>query len=233
MAGDNARQVPGQARWRDMAARAAGSCAGSLLLMLPFLAIAWPVIAKPDALLIAYACVQIVSAALIAATVSAHGARARDGDDRLTLVIVSGLLVASQVLAALDLTLLRLADFQAPWLRWSGLAGMVTGFALRLWAVRSNPFFTVLVAVQTAAGHHVVETGPYARVRHPAYLGSSLVLLCMPLALGSGLAALPAALAAWRLVIRTRLEDDRLLEQLPGYRTYAERVRSRLLPGIY
>lgn len=34
-------------------------------------------------------------------------------------------------------------------------------------------------------------------------------------------------------VIRTRLEDRTLQEELPGYREYAQRVRYRLAPGIY
>jgi protein-S-isoprenylcysteine O-methyltransferase Ste14 len=222
-----------RARGRGAAARAAGAAVGSLLLMVPFLAIAWPVMAQPDVVLVVYTGVQVLAVSMIAATVSAQSARHREGADRLSLAVVGGLVVAAQVLAAIDLATLRIADIQVPWLRWAGLAGFTLGLALRLWAVSANPFFTALVTVQAGAGHHVVETGPYAWVRHPAYLGTLLLLACLPLALGSGLAVLPAALALWRMVIRTRLEDDFLLAQLPGYRAYAGRVRHRVLPGIY
>jgi len=34
-------------------------------------------------------------------------------------------------------------------------------------------------------------------------------------------------------VIRTVLEDQTLQEELPGYRDYVQRVRYRLIPGIY
>jgi protein-S-isoprenylcysteine O-methyltransferase Ste14 len=34
-------------------------------------------------------------------------------------------------------------------------------------------------------------------------------------------------------VIRTELEDQTLRKELAGYRDYAQRVRYRLVPGIY
>lgn len=226
-----------QPRQRTRGWRAAGYVVGaalnSLALMVLFLAVASPVLAEPDVVLVVYTGVQILAVALIAATMPTHSIRNLQGIDRLSLAVVGGLVVAAHVLAAIDLGTLRVADIQAPWLRWAGLAGFTLGMALRLWAIGANPFFTALVTVQADAGHHVVETGPYGCVRHPAYLGTLLLLACMPLALGSGLAVLPAALALWRMLIRTRLEDDFLLAQLPGYRAYAGRVRYRLLPGIY
>ena len=40
-------------------------------------------------------------------------------------------------------------------------------------------------------------------------------------------------LAAVLMVIRTALEDRTLLDELDGYRAYAEQTRFRLLPGIW
>lgn len=201
--------------------------------MLPFLAIAWPVLVKPDVALIAYCCVHVIATSLIAAIAPAISSGRSTGGDSLSLAVGVGLVFLAQVLAAIDLATLRIADIQASWLRWSGLTAFTMGMVLRLWAAMVNPFFTPWVRVQAFAGHHVVQAGPYAWVRHPAYLGTSLLLVALPLVLGSWLAAVPAAGALWRIVIRTRLEDDFLLGQLAGYRAYAGRVRHRLLPGIY
>jgi protein-S-isoprenylcysteine O-methyltransferase Ste14 len=79
----------------------------------------------------------------------------------------------------------------------------------------------------------VITTGPYAIVRHPLYASSSLYLLGMPLALGSwwGFVGLGVMLPflIWRL-----LDEERLLaRELPGYREYQQRVRWRLVPGIW
>ena len=57
--------------------------------------------------------------------------------------------------------------------------------------------------------------------------------LPLPLIAGSRLALLPAILAIAVIVIRTRLEDKLLLEQLPGYRDYARKTRHRLLPPLW
>jgi protein-S-isoprenylcysteine O-methyltransferase Ste14 len=79
----------------------------------------------------------------------------------------------------------------------------------------------------------VVTTGPYRYVRHPMYVGVILAFLSLPLALGSLWALVPGATCAALFVMRTALEDRTLLDKLPGYREYAERVRYRLIPGIW
>jgi protein-S-isoprenylcysteine O-methyltransferase Ste14 len=70
-------------------------------------------------------------------------------------------------------------------------------------------------------------------VRHPGYAGSILALPGIVLALNSVWTLIPAAVALIIAVIRTSLEDQTLLEELPGYRDYAQSVRHRLVPGMY
>ena len=65
------------------------------------------------------------------------------------------------------------------------------------------------------------------------YAGSLPMLIGIPLALGSywGLLALAAMMPAliWRL-----LDEERFLaKNLPGYRDYCAKVRSRMIPGIF
>lgn len=54
-----------------------------------------------------------------------------------------------------------------------------------------------------------------------------------PIFLGSLWALIPASIVAILLVTRTWLEDRTLQEKLAGYAEYTERVRFRLVPGVW
>jgi len=114
-----------------------------------------------------------------------------------------------------------------------GLVGSILGWALFMWAMGANAFFSEAVRIQEERGHTVVTHGPYRYVRHPGYVGAILALLAMPLLLGSLWALIPAGLAAIGYVVRTALEDRTLQEELDGYEEYAQQTRYRLLPGIW
>ena len=107
-----------------------------------------------------------------------------------------------------------------------GMIGMV-------WLEVVNKFAEPGVRIQTDRGHKVVDTGPYAIVRHPTYLASMPQFAGMALALGSYWALLPTAAASLVLVVRTALEDHTLQNELEGYKEYACRVRYRLIPGVW
>lgn len=79
----------------------------------------------------------------------------------------------------------------------------------------------------------LVDTGPYARVRHPLYSGGALMMLALPIALGSLISLLPAFMSALMLVIRIPFEEEMLVKGMDGYTEYKERVRYKLIPGIY
>jgi protein-S-isoprenylcysteine O-methyltransferase Ste14 len=110
-----------------------------------------------------------------------------------------------------------------------------TGFALAYFfvcyvlAVNSYASATI----ETNAGQPVVSTGPYAIVRHPMYSSALVMFGLTPLALGSYwglLLVVPlAAILAWRLIDEERF----LLRELPGYADYCDKVRTRLLPGLW
>jgi hypothetical protein len=75
-------------------------------------------------------------------------------------------------------------------------------------------------------------TGPYALVRHPMYTGALVMLLGIPISLGSwwGLLVIAAMIPAliWRLID----EEKFLARNLPGYVEYQKKVRYRLIPLI-
>ena len=118
-------------------------------------------------------------------------------------------------------------------MNWIGIFLVIGGIALASYALIVNRFFSGTVRLQEERGHHPVTDGPYRWMRHPGYSGSLLLFLGIPLLLGSAWAYLVVVIALVILIIRTRLEDQFLQENLAGYKQYAQRVRFRLLPGIW
>jgi protein-S-isoprenylcysteine O-methyltransferase Ste14 len=87
--------------------------------------------------------------------------------------------------------------------------------------------------VQVEAGQKVVSTGLYGLVRHPMYTGNVIMMVGIPLALGScwGLVFVVPALIV--LASRIRDEEKMLQEELTGYREYTQKVRYRLVPCMW
>lgn len=114
-----------------------------------------------------------------------------------------------------------------------GAALAAVGFAIMLTALYQNAFATPVVRDQSERGHTLVDSGLYGRVRHPLYTGLILWLAGLALWLESyaALIALPVVVAS--LLVRIHVEEKTLRETLPGYAEYMERVRSRLIPGIW
>jgi protein-S-isoprenylcysteine O-methyltransferase Ste14 len=134
------------------------------------------------------------------------------------------------------------AGFDAGRFHWSSVSlGVIVlgyvlpcvGFFLSIWVYRVNKFAEPTVRIQTERGHKVIDTGPYAIVRHPLYSGGLFLFAGIPLALGSFWALIPVAVGALVLVVRTVLEDRTLQAELEGYKEYAGRVRYRLIPGVW
>jgi protein-S-isoprenylcysteine O-methyltransferase Ste14 len=119
------------------------------------------------------------------------------------------------------------------WLVGVSLGVILLGYAFGMWAMLSNPFFSAVVRIQSERGHVTVEAGPYRYLRHPGYSSGILTWLAIPLLLGSFWAVLPAVAACVLVILRTSLEDQTLLEELQGYKAYAQRTRYRLLPGVW
>jgi protein-S-isoprenylcysteine O-methyltransferase Ste14 len=108
---------------------------------------------------------------------------------------------------------------------------LLAGWLGILFVFRANSY--AAATIQVTSGQTVISTGPYAIVRHPMYAAALLMLLGIPIALGSWwgivvfVALLPAL--AWRLLDEERV----LLRDLDGYADYRRRVRYRLIPLIW
>jgi protein-S-isoprenylcysteine O-methyltransferase Ste14 len=152
--------------------------------------------------------------------------------DKVIMAIYTVLLLATLVLAGLDVGRVRWSQMPVAWLVL-GLVGMVLSGGLIFWTILTNAYLGRMVRIQEDRGHQVVTGGPYRYVRHPMYVGIILLFPCMALFLGSWWALVPASLIAMLMVVRTALEDRTLRAELPGYAEYAQRVRYRLLPGVW
>lgn len=136
------------------------------------------------------------------------------------------------LVAGLDALFHWSAGFSLP-VEIAGLALIVFGYVLASYAFVENAYFSGTVRIQDERGHKVVSSGPYAWVRHPGYLGSLIASLGMPLLLDSAWAFIPVVIFGAVFFLRTSLEDRFLQANLPGYREYAQKVRYRLLPGVW
>jgi protein-S-isoprenylcysteine O-methyltransferase Ste14 len=97
--------------------------------------------------------------------------------------------------------------------------------------LRENSYASRVIEV--AKGQKVISTGPYALVRHPMYLGMSILLLATPIALGSYWALLAFIPIPPMLALRLLNEEELLLKELQGYGEYRKKVRYRLIPFIW
>jgi protein-S-isoprenylcysteine O-methyltransferase Ste14 len=118
-------------------------------------------------------------------------------------------------------------------IQFSALGIAALGSLLTIWTMVSNRFFYGRVRIEKDRGHTVAKTGPYQSVRHPGYAGAIIFNLAIPLLLDSLWAFIPAIVVILALTLRTALEDRLLINELDGYQDYAQRVRHRLLPGIW
>jgi protein-S-isoprenylcysteine O-methyltransferase Ste14 len=150
----------------------------------------------------------------------------------LSLYFVFLLCMAHWILAGLDRRF-HWSNTVPTSLRIAALAVVAAGLAFFVWAMHVNRFFSSVVRIQQERGHHLVSSGPYHWVRHPGYAGAIAAIVASGIALCSWLAtavgALGVALVLWRVIV----EDRTLQAELPGYPEYAQRVRWRLLPGVW
>ena len=120
------------------------------------------------------------------------------------------------------------------WVCVLGYALLIIGMVGVTWAESVNKFFEPTVRIQTDRGHKVIDTGPYAIVRHPGYVVvPSLLFVGMPLALGSLWALIPAVLSVPAPGRANDLGGPNPAGRVGWYEEYAQRVRYRLIPGVW
>ncbi|CAB3769123.1 methyltransferase family protein [Paraburkholderia solisilvae] len=119
------------------------------------------------------------------------------------------------------------------WLNVCGALAIFISIVATRAVFRANSYAAPVVKIQAERGHTVIDSGPYAYVRHPMYSAAMLYLVGTPLMLGSwwGLVCVPLMVAG--LGYRAVLEERTLNAGLEGYAAYAARVRYRLVPHVW
>ena len=97
--------------------------------------------------------------------------------------------------------------------------------------VIQNNYAAATITVE--AEQPVVSTGLYGIVRHPMYVGALIMMAGMPLALASFWGLLTIVPGVLVFVARITDEEKALREELDGYDAYTEKVRYRLVPGVW
>lgn len=162
--------------------------------------------------------------------------RMRPGGQKppLALRLFTGVLLAHWIVAGLDRGRFHWSDSVPQWLQALALIAVAAGYGLCLWAMYVNRFFSSVIRIQSDRGQYIVDTGPYAFVRHPGYLAGFMIVLASGIALGSWLACAVVTIASLPFLLRRAINEDRILQaDLPGYRDYAARIRWRILPGVW
>jgi len=152
--------------------------------------------------------------------------------DKVILTLYTITLVGMLVVAALDAGRFRWSEMPLV-VQAMGVIGLLPLGLLLFWVTATNSYLSSYARIQQDRGQQVVTTGPYKYVRHPMYAAVIPFIICVALILGSWWALIPGGVIGALFIIRTALEDRMLQDELPGYREYAQRVRYRLVPGIW
>mgnify|MGYP003309937206 CR=1 FL=1 len=146
------------------------------------------------------------------------------------IVKLSGLMfLVGFVVAGLDF---RFSWLPLPaWVNWVAAVVFLIAYILYAEVLRENAYLSRTIEVQE--GQKVVDTGLYGIVRHPMYSATLLLFLSMPLVLGSVLSFL--CFLCYPALIIKRLKDEEVFleKELPGYKEYKQKVKYRLIPGIW
>jgi len=118
-----------------------------------------------------------------------------------------------------------------PWLQGLGAQAILINFVGTWWTFRENAFAAPVVKVQ--ATQTVIDTGPYAFVRHPMYTSALFLLVGLPLLLGSWLGLIISGALVLTLAWRAVHEERTLRAELLGYEAYIARVRYRFIPLVW
>lgn len=112
-----------------------------------------------------------------------------------------------------------------------GLIVLNIGLIIMDFAMVQNAYASKLLDINK--DQKLIDTGLYGHIRHPLYTGAILMILGVPIALGSWISLIPAAIGALSILIRIKFEEEMLIKGMDGYDEYRTRVKYKLIPKIY
>lgn len=108
---------------------------------------------------------------------------------------------------------------------------VAVGFGISILTVAQNSYAAANITVE--AEQRVISTGLYGFVRHPMYFSAVIMMVGIPLALGSYWGLVGLVLGVLFLAVRIDDEENMLEHELAGYPEYIQKVRSRLVPFVW
>ncbi len=153
--------------------------------------------------------------------------------DKVLMPLIGIILpVVSWIAAGLDKRFHWSPDLAFGW-QMLALVLMTIGSGIGVWAMLVNPYFSSHIRIQSDRDHSTVDAGPYRFVRHPGYAGGLLSWIAAPFFWSSYWVVIPCIIAIAVTILRTKIEDQLLHQELPGYVEYGEKVRFRLIPKLW
>jgi protein-S-isoprenylcysteine O-methyltransferase Ste14 len=166
---------------------------------------------------------------LLARRIAAGPGAEKEKEQKIIQFFAALAFVAVFIASGLDY---HLVSSSIPWeVVLVGDALVVRGLLIVFLVFKENSFTSATIEV--GAEQKVISTGPYALVRHPMYAGAVVMLLGVPLALGSWWGFLPVLLLVMAIVLRLIDEEKFLIKNLSGYSEYRKKVKYRLVPFIW
>jgi len=166
---------------------------------------------------------------LLARRMSGGPMAEKEPAQRIIMVLASLGFIGLIVLPALDRHF-AWSSMSAP-VALAGDALVLLGWLAIFFVFKENTFTSA--TIELAPDHKVISTGPYALVRHPMYAGALVMLVGIPIALGSWWGLLVIVAMTPALIWRMFDEENFLARNLPGYVEYQRRVRYRLIPQVW
>ncbi|MCQ3937224.1 MAG: isoprenylcysteine carboxylmethyltransferase family protein [Chloroflexi bacterium] len=117
------------------------------------------------------------------------------------------------------------------WVSIAAAAVMFLSYLLVFRTMQVNSYLSRVIEV--AENQKVVDTDVYGWVRHPMYVGMTVVYVVSPIVLGSWWAVIPALVIVPVIVFRILDEEKALEQELPGYVEYKQKVKYRLIPFVW
>ena len=153
--------------------------------------------------------------------------------DRIVLGMFLVTFAGLMIFIPLDVFRFHLMNEPGTLVSMAGLVLFAAGWWVIALALHENAFAAPVIKYQKERGQRVIDSGVYAKVRHPMYSGFVPFIVGTCLWLGSYAAALlsivPIAVIATRIVIEERF----LRRELEGYAAYVERTPYRLIPFVW
>ena len=156
-------------------------------------------------------------------------AKEKESEQR-TVVAMSGFLfLAAFIIAGLNW---RFGWWVIPdWAVWVAAGMFLCSYVLYAEVLRENTYLSRTIEVQK--GQKVIDTGLYGIVRHPMYMATIILFLSMQLVLASPISFF--IMLGYIPVIAKRINNEEhvLEEGLDGYKEYKEKVKNKIIPGIW